>query len=443
MFNYSKDQMCDLAQSAIAIANRLGASSAEVDFSESLGQAVNVRLQEVEQIEYQQDKSMDITVFHGQHKGRASSADFSEAALQSTIQAALDIAKYTGEDSCAGLADKALMATDFIDLDLYHAWNLSVDEAIELTKACEKAALDEDSRIVNSEGASVNTGHHQYVYANSHGFIGYEMSSRHSLSCSVVSENEQGMQRDYWYDMARKHQDLSSPSDIGQMAAKRALRRLDAKSIDTGKYPVMFDATVSNSIVGHLLGAISGGSLYRQTSFLCGSLGTKVLSDIVQLTEDPHIIGGLSSANFDAEGVATQARTVINQGVVEGYFLGSYSARKLGMTTTGNAGGSHNLYLHPTVGTQAELLKQMGTGLLVTELMGQGVNMLTGDYSRGVSGFWVENGMIVHPVEEITIASNLKDMFQGIVGIGNDALKRSANHIGSILIEQMMVASQS
>jgi PmbA protein len=259
----------------------------------------------------------------------------------------------------------------------------------------------------------------------------------------VVAQDEHGMQRDYWYDMARCHTDLLSANAIGDMAAKRALSRLGAREIATGRYPVVFDATVANSLIGHLLGGISGGNLYRKTSFLCDSLGSSVLSGIVHLSEDPHVIGGLSSANFDAEGVATQARTVVDAGVIQGYFLGSYSARKLGMKTTGNAGGSHNLHLRSTVATQSELLKQMGTGLLVTELMGQGVNMLTGDYSRGAAGFWVENGVIAYPVEEITIASNLKDMFKGIVGIGDDALKRSANHIGSILIDQMMVASQS
>ncbi len=442
MFSYSKTDLCDLATNAIAIAKRLGASAAEVDFSESLGQAVNVRLQEIEQIEYQQDKSMDITVFHGQHKGRASSADFSEEALTRTIQAALDIAKHTGEDACSGLADADCMATQFYDLDLYHPWQLSVEDAIDLAKECEESALNSQSQLNNSEGASVNTGHHQYTYANSHGFLGYEVSSRHSLSCVMVTQDDSGMQRDYWYDMARSQDKLASAQDIGQMAALRAVRRLGSKAITTGKYPVVFDATIANSLIGHLLGGLSGGNLYRQTSFLCDSLGKNILSDIVHLSENPHIVGGLSSANFDAEGVATQKRVVIDGGVVNGYFLGSYSARKLGMTTTGNAGGAHNLFLQPTVESQSELLKKMGTGLLVTELMGQGVNMLTGDYSRGAAGFWVENGVIVHPVEEITIASNLKDMFKGIVGIGNDTLKRSANHIGSILIDKMTVASQ-
>ena len=304
----------------------------------------------------------------------------------------------------------------------------------------EAAARAADSRITNSEGAHIQTGHYQYVYGNSHGFMQHQRSSRHSLSCSVVAGSGSGMQRDYWYDLARSSADLDTPEHIGQTAARRAVQRLGAKSLPTGSYPVLFDATVSGSLIGHLAGALSGGALYRQTSFLQDSIGLQILPAALSLREEPHLPKALASTAFDAEGVATRPRFVIENGIIQGYFLSSYSARKLGLPTTANAGGAHNLILSHTHPSQADLLREMGSGLLVTELMGQGVNTLTGDYSRGAAGFWVENGQIAYPVQEITIASRLQDMLPNIAGAANDALKRSAHKTGSLLLEQMTVA---
>ena len=440
MFNHSEQTLRDACAQAIELAKAGGATAAEADVSESIGQSVQVRLQEIEHIEYQQDKSLDLTVYVGRRKGRASTADFSPAAIADTVRAALDIARYTAEDPCAGLAEAALMATEFPDLQSYHEWPLSTAEAAELARRSEAAARAADSRITNSEGAHIQTGHYQYVYGNSHGFMQHQRSSRHSLSCSVVAGSGSGMQRDYWYDLARSNADLDTPEHIGQTAARRAVQRLGAKSLPTGSYPVLFDATVSGSLIGHLAGALSGGALYRQTSFLQDSIGRQILPAALSLREEPHLPKELASTAFDAEGVATRPRFVIENGIIQGYFLSSYSARKLGLPTTANAGGAHNLILSHTHQSQAELLREMGSGLLVTELMGQGVNTLTGDYSRGAAGFWVENGQIAYPVQEITIASRLQDMLPNIAGAANDTLKRSAHKTGSLLLEQMTVA---
>lgn len=440
MFNHSKNELLDLCRQVLSLADKHGATSAEADLSESLGQSVSVRLGEIEQIEYQQNKSLDITVYVGQRKGRASTADFSPQALSDTVKAAVDIAKYTAEDDCAGLADAGLMAREIGDLDKYHEWDLSAEAAVVLAKQCEQAALNADNRISNSEGAAIQTGHYQYVYGNSHGFAAHQQGTRHSISCSVVASDSDGMQRDYWYDAACSHHDLEDAESIGRTAACRTLRRLGGRSIATGSYPVLFDTSVAGGLIGHLVGALSGGALYRQSSFLINSLGKAVLPDFLSLREEPHIPRSFGSTYFDAEGVATRPRFVVENGVIQGYFLSSYSARKLGMQTTANAGGAHNLYLNHTHAAQSDLLKEMGTGLLVTELMGQGVNMLTGDYSRGAAGFWVENGVITHPVEEITIAGRLQDMYMNIVGVADDALKRSTNKIGSVLIQEMTVA---
>ena len=440
MFNHSEQTLRDVCAQALELAKAGGATAAEADVSESIGQSVQVRLQEIEHIEYQQDKSLDLTVYVGRRKGRASTADFSAAAIADTVRAALDIARYTAEDPCAGLAEAALMATEFPDLQSYHEWPLSTAEAAELARRSEAAARAADSRITNSEGAHIQTGHYQYVYGNSHGFMQHQRSSRHSLSCSVVAGSGSGMQRDYWYDLARSNADLDTPEHIGQTAARRAVQRLGAQSLPTGSYPVLFDATVSGSLIGHLAGALSGGALYRQTSFLQDSIGRQILPAALSLREEPHLPKALASTAFDAEGVATRPRFVIEKGIIQGYFLSSYSARKLGLPTTANAGGAHNLILSHTHPSQAELLREMGSGLLVTELMGQGVNTLTGDYSRGAAGFWVENGQIAYPVQEITIASRLQDMLPNIAGAANDALKRSAHKTGSLLLEQMTVA---
>lgn len=440
MFNHSKNELLDLCGQVLSLSREYGATAAEADLSESLGQSVSVRLGEIEQIEYQQDKSLDITVYVGCRKGRASTADFSPQALRDTVQAAVDIAKYTAEDDCAGLADADLMAREIGDLNKYHEWDLSTEAAVALAKQCEQAALDTDARISNSDGAGVQTGHYQYVYGNSHGFAAHQQGTRHSISCSVVAADSDGMQRDYWYDTSCRHLDLESPENIGRTAAERTIRRLGGRSIPTGNYPVLFDATVSSGLIGHLVGALSGGALYRQSSFLIDSLGKPLLPEFLNLREEPHIPQSFGSTYFDAEGVATRPRFVIENGIIQGYFLSSYSARKLGMQSTANAGGAHNLYLNHTHAAQSDLLKEMGTGLLVTELMGQGVNMLTGDYSRGAAGFWVENGVIAYPVEEITIAGHLQEMYLNIVGVSDDALKRSTNKIGSVLISEMTVA---
>ncbi|MBF0803883.1 MULTISPECIES: metalloprotease PmbA [unclassified Neisseria] len=440
MFNHSQDELLSLCGQALQLAAQLGATAAEADVNESLGQNVSVRLGEIEQIEYQQDKSLDITVYAGRRKGRASTADFSPQALRDTVRAAVDIARYTAEDECAGLADADLMAGYIGDLDKYYQWDLSTEEAVNLAKQCEQAALDYDRRISNSEGAGVQTGHYQYVYGNSHGFCAHQQGTRHSISCSVVASGENGMQRDYWYDVSCRDADLDTPANIGRTAAQRTVSRLGARSIPTGSYPVLFDTGVAGGLIGHLIGGLSGGALYRQSSFLTDSIGRQVLPDFLNLREEPHTQQAFGSTYFDAEGVATKPRFVLENGVVQGYFLSSYSARKLGMQTTANAGGAHNLYLNHTHAGQAGLLKTMGTGLLVTELMGQGVNMLTGDYSRGAAGFWVENGVIAYPVEKITIAGRLQDMYLNIVGVADDALPRSSNKIGSVLVENMTVA---
>lgn len=441
MFQHQAADLSNLADLALQLAQQKGATNAEVDVSESMGQGVEVRLQEIEQIEHRQDKSLDITVYVGQRKGRASTADFSRQAINDTVQAAVDIARYTAEDSCSGLADKQLMATEFGDLDKYHEWHLSSEQAIELGKQCEAAALDFDARIENSDGASIQTGHFQFVYANTHDFSQHQVGTRHSVSCGVVArDGTGGMERDYWYDASCDAAELASMQMIGETAAQRAVSRLGAKTVATGSYPVVFDRMVSGSLIGHIVGALSGGALYRENSFLLNSLGRKILPDFVDLREEPHIPRASGSTYFDSEGVATKPRFVVENGVVQGYFLGSYSARKMGMVSTGNAGGAHNLYLNSNCLTQADLLRQMGTGLLITELMGQGVNILTGDYSRGVAGFWVENGVIAYPVNEITVAGRLQDMLLNIEGISDDGLPNSSNKIGSILIGEMMVA---
>ena len=441
MFQHSPDRLYELADQVLALARAKGADAAEADLSESVGQSVQVRLREIEQIEHQQDKSLDITVYRGQSRGRASTADFSPAALEATVQAALDIARFTAQDPCAGLADADLMATEFHDLDKYHEWDLDSAGAVALASECEAAALDADSRIANSEGVSVQTGHFQFVYANSHGFMHHQQSTRHSLSCCVLAEDSAGMQRDYWFDLSCDAADLDSAADIGRTAAARTLARLDAGSLKTGSFPVLFDTTVSAGLIGHLVGALSGNALYRHSSFLTDSIGRRLMPENISLREEPHIPRALGSTYFDSEGVATHPRFVIENGTVAGYFLGSYAARKLGLQSTGNAGGAHNLYLSPTCAGREDLLRQMGSGLLITELMGQGVNILTGDYSRGASGFWVENGVIAYPVHGITVASRLQDMFAGIAGVADDALRRTSSKIGSILIDSMTVAA--
>lgn len=442
-FSYSRAALEGVAQQVLDLARQGGATSCEVDVSEGLGQSVTVRLGEVETIEYNQDKGVSVTVYLGQSKGHASTSDFSARALADTVAAAVAIARYTAADDCAGLADASLLATDFPDLDLYHPWTLPVEEAIELARECEDAARAVDGRIANSEGGSVNTSASHFIYANSNGFCGGFATTRHGVSAAVLAVEGDAMQRDYWYSAARHPDDLDAVRDVGRKAGERALRRLGGRRVKTGQYPVLFEAPVAASLFGHMVSAVSGGSLYRKSSFLMDALGSEVFSPNVTIVEDPFLLRGLASSVFDNEGVATSARTLVDAGVLHGYFLGSYSARKLGMSSTGNAGGSHNLLVHSTGETPDELLAQMGTGLLVTELLGHGVNPVTGDYSRGAAGFWVENGVIVHAVEEITIAGNLRDMFRNIVAIGSDINVRGAYHVGSVLVDGMTVAGEA
>ncbi len=435
--------LADLAQFSLDRAKLLGATAAEVEISTSLGQDVTVRLGEVETIEHNRDKGLGITVYLGQKRGNASTTDLSRDAIERTVKAALAIAKYTAADEFAGLADADRLALPpFDDFGLYYPWKLAVDDAIELGKRMEAAAFAVDKRINNSEGASVSTYESAFIYANSAGFIGGYPTTRHSASCTMIATSKQGMQRDYWYAVARDEQGLESAEAIGRRAGERTVARLNAKKIASCEVPVLFESTVASGLIGSFVGAVSGSSLYRKSSFLQDSIGETVFSNIVSIREDPAIRGGLASGPFDAEGVTTVARDVVKDGVVQGYFLASYSARKLGMKSTGNAGGNHNLIVVPGELDFAGLIKKMNRGLIVTELMGQGVNNVTGDYSRGAAGFWVENGEIAYPVEEITIAGNMKQMFKDIVAVGNDELALGSKRVGSILIERMSIAGE-
>ncbi len=430
----------EIVAGVLNYAREQGATACEAEVSEGLGQTVTVRHGEVETIEYNRDKSMGISVYIGQRRGHASTSDFSLKAVRATADAALSIAKFTASDEFAGLADEALLARDIPQLDLFHPWDLTVERAIELACACEDAAFAVDKRISNSEGATVSSQQSHFAYGNSLGFLGSYPSTRHWISCAVIAGKGDEMQRDDWYTSARDQAGLDAPEAVGKIAGQRALARFGAKKIPTAQVPVLFEAPVAASLLGHFVSAVSGGSLYRKSSFLVDSLGQQIFSPLVEITEDPLIVKGEASSPFDEEGVATHRRPVVEAGVVRGYFLGSYSARKLGMQTTGNAGGAHNLILKDTGQNFPQLLKQMGRGLVVTEMLGSGINMVTGDYSRGAAGFWVENGQIAYPVEEITIAGNLKDMFKGIVAAGNDIVKRGSKQCGSILIDRMTVA---
>ena len=435
--------LADLAQFSLDRAKVLGATAAEVEISTSLGQDVTVRLGEVETIEHNRDKGLGITVYIGQKRGNASTTDLSREAIERTVKAALAIAKYTAADEFAGLADVDRLARPpFTDFGLYYPWKLPVEDAIELGKRMEAAAFAVDKRINNSEGASVSTYESDFIYANSAGFIGGYPTTRHSASCTMIATSKQGMQRDYWYSMARDQQNLESAEAIGRRAGERTVARLNAKKIASCEVPVLFEATVASGLIGSFVGAVSGSALYRKASFLQDSIGETIFSPLVSIREDPAILGGLASGPFDGEGVTTVARDVVKDGVVQGYFLGSYSARKLGMQSTGNAGGNHNLIVAPGELDFAGLVKKMNRGLVVTELMGQGVNGVTGDYSRGAAGFWVEGGEIAYAVEEITIAGNMKQMFKDIIAIGNDELALGSKRVGSILIERMSIAGE-
>ncbi len=436
----SSDKLQELVQDLLKEARAQGATAAEAGVSMETGLATTVRMGDVETIEHHRDKGLAITVYVGNRKGSASTSDFSRNAVRDTVKAALAIASVTAEDPYSGLADADLMARDIPDLDLCYPWDVTPEQAIALALECESAARDFDKRITNSEGASVSTFQGFRVYGNSHGFVGAYPSSHHSVSCSVISQEDEAMQRDYWYSATRDPSELEDAAYIGRQAAERALRRLNGRRLPTGSAPVIFAAEVASSLLSHFIGAISGGSLYRKTTFLVDSLGKQVCPSHIRIDERPHLKKGLGSAPFDNEGVATRAHDIVRDGVLQSYVLDSYAARKLGMQTTGNAGGVHNLFINTGNKDLTALLKTMDKGLLVTELMGQGVNRVTGDYSRGASGFWVEGGEIQYPVEEITIAGNLRDMLMRLLEIGNDVDTRRNTRTGSIFIEQMTIA---
>lgn len=447
-FIHTSDQLKELAQDVLRFAKAVGASEAAVEISEGGGLSVGVRKGQVETIEQNKDKGIGVTVYLGEERhtrrGSASTSDFSQQSLKDTVEAAYNIARFTAEDDCAGLPDADTLEMAPRDLKLCHPWPISTEEAVELAKRGEAAAFAVDRRVTNSEGASVYAQQSHFVSANSRGFMGGYAYSRHTLSVAPIAGRGANMQRDDWYTSSRNPKHLSAPEAVGAYAAQRALARLNARKLDTRKCPVLFEAPLAVGLLGTFVQAVSGGALYRKSSFLLDSLGKQVFPSHIQVLEDPHAIGAVGSAPFDDEGVRTAKRDVVRNGVVQGYFLSTYSARKLGMKTTGNAGGSHNLTLRSGLTRKSDnfaaMLKKLGTGLLVTELMGQGVNYVTGDYSRGASGFWVENGVIQYPVEEITIAGNMKQMLEQIVAIGADTINRGGKVTGSILIESMTVA---
>ena len=448
-FSYSRDFFEDLVDTALSHAKKLGATDAAAEASEGCGLSVSVRKGELENVERNRDKSLGVTVYVGNRRGNASTSDFSLAAIERTVQAAYDIARFTAEDPVAGLPDAADIAPadTHRDLQLFHPWAITSEEAARLALECEAAALDTHKRITNSEGAGVSAQQSHFFSAHTRGFRGGYASSRHSMSVAPIASlpgRHAEMQRDAWYCSMRNAADLSAPALIGRYAAERALSRLGSRKIPTTQCPVLFESPLAAGLLGSFVQAVSGGSLYRKSSFLLDSLGKRVLPAHIDLIEDPFVLGGKGSSPFDEEGVRVSARKVVDAGRVEGYFLSTYSARKLGMKTTGNAGGSHNLTLtsrHTRPGDDLDaMLKKLGTGLFVIELMGQGVNYVTGDYSRGASGFWVENGEIAFPVQEITIAGNLKDMLKGIQAVGADAYNYGAKTVGSILVNRMKVA---
>ncbi len=440
--SHSQSDLEKLVAFVIDEAKRLGATDVEVGVSVDTGLSVTARLGEVETLEYQRDRGMGVTVYRGKRKGSASTADLNERALSETIAKAYSIAGFTAEDDCAGLPDPDTIARNPPDLDLCHPWSIEPDEARDLAVACEAAALSADKRIGNSEGATLSTHHGLRVFGNSVGFLGGYATSLHSLSCVVVAQDSGEMQRDYWYSSVRDWRELEDAQSIGKQAAQRALRRLNARKLATTEAPVLFVPELARGLFGHFLGAIRGGSQYRRASFLLDAAGQQVFPKWMRISERPHIRKALGSAPFDSEGVATNDRELVEAGVLTGYVLSTYSARKLGLRTTGNAGGVHNLIVAPGEDDFDTLVREMGRGLIVTELMGQGVNGVTGDYSRGAAGFWVENGAIAYPVHEITIAGSLKDMFRQIVAVGSDVDARGGIRTGSVLIEKMTIAGE-
>ena len=446
-FAYGRDQFQQIVEDTLALARQLGASDAGAEVSEGVGLSVSVRKGELENVERNRDKSLGVSVYLGQRRGNASTSDFSAAALRQTVQAAYDIARFTAEDPAAGLpeADDLASATEAArDLDLFHPWAIDAVAAAEIARRCEDAALAVDKRITNSEGAGVSAQQAHFWAGNTRGFRGGYASSRHYLSVSTIAGKGKGMQRDGWYTSMRDAADLSAPEVVGRYAAERSLARLKSRSVATAEVPVLFESPVAAGLLGAYVQATSGGSLYRKTSFLVDCLGKPVLAGHLDIDEQPHLAKGKGSAPFDDEGVRTRARRVVDAGVTQGYFLSSYSARKLGMKTTGHAGGSQNLSMTSRLTKPGDkldaMLKKLGRGLFVTELMGQGVNFVTGDYSRGAAGFWVEGGRIVHPVHEVTIAGNLREMFKDIAAVGADVYVQGSKSVGSVLVSRMKLA---
>jgi PmbA protein len=438
----ARQRLESLANEALARATGAGASEAEVGGTLATGLSVTVRKGEVETLEHQRDRGFSVTVYFGKRKGSASTSDLAPAAIAETVDKACSIARYTAEDSCAGLPDPEFVAREIPELDLDHPWEIDPDDAVALAHDCEAAGLEVDARISNTEGGSLSTHRSLRVYANSHGFTGGYASTSHSLSCSLIAGQGEDMQRDYWYSMARCAEDLESPEAVGRRAAERALRRIGARRIGTRTVPVIFAAELARGFIGHLVSAIRGTAQYRKASFLLGAAGSQVLPEWLSIEERPHLKRAPGSAPFDSEGVATRDRTLVSEGVLQGYVLSSYSARRLGLKPTGNAGGIHNLLLGSGSDDLEGLMRQMGRGMLVTEVMGHGINGVTGDYSRGASGFWVEGGEIAHPVQEVTIAGNLKDLYLDIQAIGTDTDRRGVIQTGSLLIGRMTIAGE-
>ncbi len=423
-------------------AKQKGVTQAEVAASLNHGFNLNVRAGQVETLEYNRGKTLGVTVYFGQKQGSATTCDISPESLEKTLDAACHIAKATSEDSFSGLPEKEFLAYEYPELSLCHPWGITAEQGIELARTCEAYALEQDKRIKPSDGATLNTHQGLIVHGNTHGFLGSFEASSHSMSCQLFTQSEQGMQRDYDYTVARDPDDLQSVQQIALNAANRTLRRLNAKRLNTQQVPVLFDATIASSLIASFIGAISGGSQYRKASFLLNALGEKIFPSFVHIYEQPHLLKGIGSAPFDSDGVKTVQRDFVSDGILQSYALSTYSARKLNLKPTGNSGGIHNLFITPGALDQKALLKQLHTGIWITELMGQGVNLVTGDYSRGASGFWIENGEVQYPVHEITIAGNLKEMLQHIVAIGNDVDHRRNIRTGSILMEKMMVGGE-
>ncbi len=443
-FTYSDSQLREFAQTVLDHARALGASGCECDVSEGFGLSVTVRKGSIDTLEHNRDKGIGVSVQFGiaphVKRGHASTSDFSPAALRQTVEAAVAIARHTAADDCAGLPEREQLARDLPDLDLFHPWHVSPEDAIEVAKRCEAAAFALSPKLRNTEGTSLSAQHSQFIFANSLGFMGGFPTSRHSLGCSMIAEEKGQMQRDDWYSSTRVPANMADPEALGRYAGERALARLRARKISTCQAPVLFEAPQAGGLIGHFVSAVSGVSLYRKSTFLLDSLGKPVFSKEISIEERPYEKQAMASSPFDEEGVATRERSIVRKGVVEGYFLGTYSGRKLGMPSTGSSGGNHNLVVKPGTLDFRAMLKKLHRGLLVTELLGHGTNLITGDYSRGAAGYWVENGEIQYPVEEITIAGNLGDMFKSIVAVGSDVLVRGSRSCGSILVGNMTIA---